>query len=148
MGGKIFAPTGAEFVKSAGGFRSSTPILAKRVLEGSIIWLVLCTKEICACEVGDTARARKFSLQSLIVGPAFVAVAVTSNSNIISNLLFLIKIIFPSAYSGTLTVILIEECIPPPLRSMLIVYYFIKFRTKCPAKNGKNKRFFKTICIF
>jgi hypothetical protein len=27
------------------------------------------------------------------------------------------------------------------------VYYFIKFITECPAKNGKNRRFFKTICI-
>jgi hypothetical protein len=31
---------------------------------------------------------------------------------------------------------------------MLIVYYFIKFITECPAKNGKNRRFFKTICLF
>jgi len=34
------------------------------------------------------------------------------------------------------------------LRNLLIVYYFIKFNTECPAKNGKNRRFFKTICIF
>ncbi len=26
---------------------------------------------------------------------------------------------------------------PPPVRNILIVYYFIKFRTECPAKNGK-----------
>jgi len=32
--------------------------------------------------------------------------------------------------------------------NILIVYYFTKFRTKCPAKSGKNRRFFKTICIF
>jgi len=31
---------------------------------------------------------------------------------------------------------------------MLIVYYFIKFQAECPAKNGKNRRFFKTIFIF
>jgi len=31
---------------------------------------------------------------------------------------------------------------------MLIVYYSIKFQAECPAKNGKNRRFFKTIFIF
>jgi len=31
---------------------------------------------------------------------------------------------------------------------MLIVYYFNKFEAECPAKNGKNRRFFKTIFHF
>ena len=36
----------------------------------------------------------------------------------------------------------------PPMRNILIMYYSIKFRTKCPEKNGKNRRFCKRICIF
>jgi hypothetical protein len=32
--------------------------------------------------------------------------------------------------------------------NMLIVYYCIKFNTECPEKNGKNRRFCKTICVF
>jgi hypothetical protein len=28
------------------------------------------------------------------------------------------------------------------------VYYYIKFQTECPEKIGKNRRFFKTICVF
>jgi hypothetical protein len=44
---------------------------------------------ICASEVGDTTPARKLSLQLLIIGPAFAAIAITSNSNTTDNLLLL-----------------------------------------------------------
>ena len=37
---------------------------------------------------------------------------------------------------------------PPPMRNILMMYYSIKFRTECPEKNGKNRRFCKRICIF
>jgi hypothetical protein len=60
---------------------------------------------------------------------------------------FYLRLFSPPAYSGTLTVIL-KKSESPPLRNILIVYYSTKFKTECPAKNGKNRRFFKTICVF